>query len=145
MLMKNKIYTEQEIESKRKLSLALYIVMFVLIIIVMFAMFLLNLKIGYVTILALGITGCFAGATILKLHIQTHLSELLISKISSSMPAISLSALRIRAAEAPKRELVLPVIILPFGNSSAPAGAPVSSAFLSEASITGRSATVISA
>ena len=82
--MKNKIYTEQEIESKRKLSLALYIVMFVLIIIVMFAMFLLNLKIGYVTILALGITGCFAGATILKLHIQTHLSELLISKISSS-------------------------------------------------------------
>ena len=82
--MKNKIYTEEEIENKRKLSLGLYIVMFILIIVVMIAMFGLNLKIGYITILALGITGCFAGATILKLHIQSHLSELLISKISSS-------------------------------------------------------------
>lgn len=80
--MVNKVYTEQEIESKRKLSLVLYVIMFVLIIFIMIAMFAMNLKIGYVTILALGITGCFAGATILKLHIQPHLSELLMNKIS---------------------------------------------------------------
>ena len=82
--MKNKVYTEQEIENKRKLSLIFYIVMLVLIIMVMIMMFLLKLEIIYVTIFAIGITICFAIATLLKFHIQPHLSELLINKISTS-------------------------------------------------------------
>ena len=47
---------------------------------------------------------------------------------SSSMPASFFRAFKSNAADAPRRLLVFPVMILPSGSSKAAAGAPVSSA-----------------
>ena len=63
-----------------------------------------------------------------------------IKSSSLFMPASFLSAFMRQADDAPSRELVLPVTMVPSGSSMLTAGAPVSAALAMAAATTGRSA-----
>lgn len=89
--MSKKKYTEQEIEIRRKIALALYLLMFIWMFIIIFAMFILKPSVAQLTVMFIPLVAFFGFATALKLHIQPYLSHLLIDKVAEKVDKLEYS------------------------------------------------------
>ncbi len=89
--MNKKKYTEQGIEIRRKLALALYLLMFVWMFITLYMMFTKSPDIKQLMFMFIPLVACFGLATALKLHIQPYLSQLLIDKVSKQVDKLEYS------------------------------------------------------